>query len=126
MTSTEAFARAREVLLRNRDDLERARAEFRWPDLEEFNWACDWFDVLAAGDERAALTIVSERRRRAARDVPELAERSTAPRALASWTGASRAAIACCVMLAQRAAAVGDDARGDAARRRRDPGDDRS
>ena len=41
---------AREVLLRNRDDAEAARAAFRWPELEAFNWARDWFDVLAAGN----------------------------------------------------------------------------
>ena len=60
MTPTESFERAREVLLRHREDLEAARAEFRWPVLTEFNWAWDWFDVLAARNDKPALRIVSE------------------------------------------------------------------
>ena len=60
MTPTEAFLRARDVLLANADDLERARAEFRWPALVEFNWAWDWFEVLARGNESPALVRVSE------------------------------------------------------------------
>ncbi|HEY5240162.1 MAG TPA: AMP-binding protein [Polyangiaceae bacterium] len=60
MTPTESFERAREVLLRRREDLDAARAEFRWPVLTQFNWACDWFDVLAATRDKAALLIVSE------------------------------------------------------------------
>ena len=60
MTPTESFERAREVLLRRREDLDAARAEFRWPVLTQFNWACDWFDVLAATKDKLALRIVSE------------------------------------------------------------------
>ncbi len=60
VTPTESFERAREVLFRRREDLDAARAEFRWPVLTQFNWACDWFDVLAAGKDKAALRIVSE------------------------------------------------------------------
>ncbi len=60
MTPTESFERAREVLFRRREDLDAARAEFRWPVLTQFNWACDWFDVLAARKDKAALRIVSE------------------------------------------------------------------
>ena len=37
MTPTERFERARNVLLQNREDLDRARAEFKWPELGEFN-----------------------------------------------------------------------------------------
>jgi acetyl-CoA synthetase len=53
-----AFAEARELLLRHRDDYERAYAEFRWPVLDEFNWALDWFDVL--GSDAVALWVVEE------------------------------------------------------------------
>ena len=80
MTPTESFERAREVLLRHREDLEAARAEFRWPVLTEFNWACDWFDVLAARSDKPALRIVSETgdgRRVHEATYRELAERST-------------------------------------------------
>jgi acetyl-CoA synthetase len=80
MTPTESFERAREVLLRHREDLDAARAEFRWPTLTEFNWAWDWFDVLAARKDKTALRIVSEGsegRRVHEATYRELAERST-------------------------------------------------
>ena len=54
---TGAFRAARDLLLGHRDDYESARREFAWPRLGEFNWALDWFDVLAgehAGPARAA------------------------------------------------------------------------
>ncbi|GAA2418400.1 isobutyrate:CoA ligase IbuL [Streptomyces glaucosporus] len=57
---TEAFRAAREVLLRHREDYAAAREEFRWPDLTHFNWALDWFDPLAEGNDRTALHIAEE------------------------------------------------------------------
>src|SRR4051812_3367328 len=75
MTPTEAFARARDTLLRHRDDLERARAEFTWPALDDFNWARDWLDVLAQSSAARALTIVSDGGVRSA-TFAELADRS--------------------------------------------------
>ena len=59
---TRSFARARDLLLRHRDDPERAAAEFEWPALDEFNWVSDWFDVLAAGElrDQPALVIVTD------------------------------------------------------------------
>jgi acetyl-CoA synthetase len=57
-SSADAFRAARDLLLRYRDDHERACAEFRWPELGEFNWALDWFDAVAAGNDRPALRIV--------------------------------------------------------------------
>jgi acetyl-CoA synthetase len=77
MTPTEAFQRARDALLRNRGDLERARAEFAWPALEDFNWAWDWFDVLAKANEREALVLVSEAHGVTRVRYASLAERST-------------------------------------------------
>jgi acetyl-CoA synthetase len=49
------FAAARDLLLGHRLDLDRARAEFRWPRPATFNWALEWFDVVAADDEAPAL-----------------------------------------------------------------------
>ena len=46
--SAAAFRAARDLLLRHRDDYAAAKREFSWPALEEFNWALDWFDVIAA------------------------------------------------------------------------------
>jgi acetyl-CoA synthetase len=43
-----AFRAARDLLLAHRTDYAAARREFTWPDLNEFNWALDWFDVIAA------------------------------------------------------------------------------
>lgn len=61
MTATDAYRDARDQLLALRTDAERARAEFRWPDVgDTFNWATDWFDVIARDNHRIALWIVEE------------------------------------------------------------------
>ena len=54
------FRAARDLLLRHRADYDAARAEFSWPELDEFNWALDWFDAIAAEHpDRTALRIVT-------------------------------------------------------------------
>jgi acetyl-CoA synthetase len=59
-SGTRAYRAARDLLLRHRDDYETARTQFTWPDLDEFNWALDWFDVLAAEHpDRDALRVVT-------------------------------------------------------------------
>jgi len=58
--SAEAFRSARDVLLRHRGDYQAAYRDFRWPQLEEFNWALDWFDAIAAGNDRPALWVLEE------------------------------------------------------------------
>src|SRR4051794_29530558 len=59
--STAAFRAARDFLLRHHDDYDTARREFAWPELTEFNWALDWFDVLAAEHpDRLALRVVGD------------------------------------------------------------------
>ncbi|NII41727.1 acetyl-CoA synthetase [Curtobacterium flaccumfaciens] len=56
-----AFRAARDVLLHARSDSAAARRDFRWPDVgETFNWAIDWFDVIAQDNDRDALVIVEE------------------------------------------------------------------
>ena len=55
------FRAARQFLLEHREDLATAYQQFRWPELDEFNWALEWFDQLGADPERAdrpALWIV--------------------------------------------------------------------
>ncbi|MBV9782267.1 MAG: AMP-binding protein [Acidisphaera sp.] len=48
-----AFKAARDLLLARREDYAGAMAEFRWPAIEKFNWALDWFDAeLARGPQR--------------------------------------------------------------------------
>lgn len=55
------FRAARQFLLTHREDLSTAYQQFRWPELDEFNWALEWFDHLGADPEsaqRPALWIV--------------------------------------------------------------------
>jgi len=59
-SGTAAYRAARDLLLRHREDYEAAMAAFAWPRLDEFNWALDWFDVLAAEHpDRDALRVVT-------------------------------------------------------------------
>src|SRR5215475_11729335 len=60
MTPTEAFLQARDFLFRHREDYDTAYREFRWPELDAFNWALDYFDVHARGNKTAALWILEE------------------------------------------------------------------
>ncbi|HXZ99520.1 MAG TPA: AMP-binding protein [Candidatus Binatia bacterium] len=59
-SATTHFRQARDFLLEHRGSPDAAYRDFRWPDLSEFNWALDWFDVIARGNERPALWIVEE------------------------------------------------------------------
>jgi acetyl-CoA synthetase len=58
-----AFKAARDFLLAHRTDYATAYRDFRWPEMENFNWALDWFDGELARGETAnlpALIIVGE------------------------------------------------------------------
>jgi acetyl-CoA synthetase len=76
MSSTETFRRARDFLVKHREDYETAYREFRWPALDRFNWALDWFDIIADGNPRTALHIVEEYGADVRLSYAELAERS--------------------------------------------------
>ncbi len=52
------FRKARDLLLELRTEPDRAAAEFRWPRLESFNWALEWFDVIAADNAETALELL--------------------------------------------------------------------
>lgn len=56
----DAFLRARDFLLAHREDYATAYRDFRWPQLDNFNWALDYFDNLARENEKLALWIVDE------------------------------------------------------------------
>ncbi|MGD1225641.1 MULTISPECIES: AMP-binding protein [Streptomyces] len=58
--ATDEFRAARDFLLEHREDYLTAYEGFRWPRPEHFNWALDWFDVVARGNDRTALHIVEE------------------------------------------------------------------
>ncbi len=47
MTS-HAFRQARDFLFTHREDYVTAHRDFRWPELEHFNYALDWFDAELA------------------------------------------------------------------------------
>nr|HEX4313380.1 AMP-binding protein [Kofleriaceae bacterium] len=54
------FRQAREFLLAHRDDADAARAGFRWPRPEHFNWVTEWFEPFATGNRADALRVVRE------------------------------------------------------------------
>jgi acetyl-CoA synthetase len=57
--ATATFRRARDFLLAHREDYDTAYREFRWPEFDTFNYATDWFDVLAAeSPDTTALWVV--------------------------------------------------------------------
>jgi len=60
MGSTQGFLEARDRLLRYREDLAEALRGFSWPVFGEFNWVRDYFDVVAAGNDAAALRVVDD------------------------------------------------------------------
>src|SRR3954452_19047698 len=83
MDATEAYRASRDQLLSLRGQHERAVAEFRWPELgERFNWAVDWFDAIARGNDRPALVLVAEDGTTTRRSFDEMARRSDQ---LAAW-----------------------------------------
>ncbi|MBA2559558.1 MAG: AMP-binding protein [Propionibacteriales bacterium] len=59
--ATTAFRRVRDDLLTHREDYQAAYRDFHWPRLDSFNYATDWFDVLASEHpDVLALWIVEE------------------------------------------------------------------
>ncbi len=86
MTVTEDFRAARDRLLELREDYKQAHAEFQWPRFEEFNFALDWFDQIAADETRGgrhpALVIVEQDGSSTRRTFKDLSRRSSQ---LANW-----------------------------------------
>jgi acetyl-CoA synthetase len=62
MTSSNAapFIAARDFLLSHRRDYAAAYRDFQWPKLDRFNWALDYFDVMARDNLDPALWLVDE------------------------------------------------------------------
>ncbi len=74
---TDAFRAARDLLLAHRTEYESARREFTWPALNDFNWALDWFDVIAAEHpDRVALRILDDAGGDVSRTYREMSARS--------------------------------------------------
>ena len=58
---TVALRAARDLLIAHRTEYTAAVDRFAWPALDEFNWALDWFDVIAAEHpDRLALRVVGD------------------------------------------------------------------
>ncbi|GAA1704261.1 AMP-binding protein [Fodinicola feengrottensis] len=80
--STETFRTARDFLLAHREDYDTAYAQFRWPELTEFNWALDWLDVVAKDNDGIALWVVEEDGSERKLTFAQMSERSNR---LANW-----------------------------------------
>ncbi|HJV84487.1 MAG TPA: AMP-binding protein [Noviherbaspirillum sp.] len=76
MSGFDAFLKARDFLLAHRGDYDTAYREFRWPALDEFNWALDYFDNMARGNGNPALWVVDESGAEQKISFAEMAERS--------------------------------------------------
>ena len=81
-SSTQAFQTARDFLLAQRGRHDAACAGFQWPQLQHFNWALDWFDVLARGNTATALWVVNEDGSEQRLSFQQMAERSNR---VANW-----------------------------------------
>ncbi|MEV4345881.1 AMP-binding protein [Actinoplanes sp. NPDC049596] len=77
-----SFREARDFLLGHADDYAAATEGFEWPTLNEFNWALDWFDVIAKDNDAPALWIVEEDGSEQRFSFAEMARRSDQ---VASW-----------------------------------------
>ncbi len=85
-TNTDVFdvlRTARDQLVEVMADYDKAVETFTWPRLSgAFNWATDWFDAIARGNDRVALWIVEEDGAETTVTFDEMAQRSDR---LATW-----------------------------------------
>jgi acetyl-CoA synthetase len=78
MTSANAapFIAARDFLFRHREDYATAYRDFEWPTLDRFNWALDYFDVMARDNARPALWLTDDEGGETKLSFAQLSERS--------------------------------------------------
>jgi acetyl-CoA synthetase len=74
--SLQAFLAARDLLRALRTDQAAAVREFRWPVLDRFNWALDYFDAMARNNDAPALWIVGEDGSEVKRSFAQMSQRS--------------------------------------------------
>ena len=77
MTTFASFIEARDFLLQHRDDYATAYRDFAWPKLDRFNWALDYFDVMARANTATALHIVGEDGSETKRSFEDMSRRSS-------------------------------------------------
>ncbi len=82
MTPYQRFAQARDFLQQHRTDYDSAYAGYRPPQLDEFNWALDFFDVEAKNNDTPALWVVEEDGREQKISFADMSARSSQ---VASW-----------------------------------------
>jgi acetyl-CoA synthetase len=70
------FIAARDFLFRHREDYATAYRDFQWPKLDRFNWALDYFDVMARDNARPALWLADEDAGETKLSFAQLSERS--------------------------------------------------
>jgi acetyl-CoA synthetase len=70
------FLAARDFIFRHREDYTTAYRDFRWPRLDRFNWALDYFDPMARGNAQPALWLVDEDAGEIKLSFAEMSERS--------------------------------------------------
>ncbi len=90
MTELDRFLAARDFLLAHPTDLDAACAGFAWPQLEQFNWAIDYFDAIARDNDAPALHILEESGAEARLSYRELSRRSSQVAAFLTGLGAAR------------------------------------
>ena len=77
MTPTQRFVQARDFLQQHRLDYETAYRDYRAPQLEDFNWALDYFDQMAKDNHAPALWVVEEDRSEQKISFADMAARSS-------------------------------------------------
>ncbi len=76
-SNTDLYRDARDQLVDVISDYDKAVATFRWPAITgSFNWAIDWFDVIAKDNDRPALWIVEQDGSETKVSFAEMAQRS--------------------------------------------------
>ena len=76
-TNTDLYRTGRDQLVDLIGDYDTAVEAFAWPQLTgTFNWATDWFDAIARGNDRTALWIVEEGGEEQKVSFAEMADRS--------------------------------------------------
>jgi acetyl-CoA synthetase len=84
--ATEIYRSVRDQLIGLRGQQVLACQTFRWPGFgETFNWAVDWFDAIARGNDRPALVVVQPDGSAVTRSFDEMAVRSDQ---VAAWLAA--------------------------------------
>ncbi|WP_313703974.1 AMP-binding protein [Massilia sp.] len=82
MTPYQRFAQARDFLQQHRTDYDTAYAGYQPPQLDEFNWALDFFDAEARNNDNSALWVVEEDGREQKISFADMSARSSQ---VASW-----------------------------------------